>query len=287
MMTKLLKIDRSGYYAWVNSKKASLTNGSRAKRRNHLRTLILQHWKASGKTYGIRRIQADLLEFDGQKVSYWLVAKLMAELGIAGIQPRSIKRTTIPDPDAPTRPDLVQRNFNPPVATSTLVSDITYLRTAQGWLYLATVIDLTTRMVVGWQIADHMRTSLVLDALKMAYKSGFVAGNAIVHSDRGSQYLSKAYSNYAKAINIRLSVGRTGSCLDNAVAESFFGFMKNEMYHHYRFATKAEARLAVAEYIEVFYNRRRRHSTLNYQTPYQAMLQHLNPVTIQNLRLAA
>jgi transposase InsO family protein len=202
----------------------------------------------------------------------------MNELGIAGIQPRKSKRTTVPDPEAACRSDLVQRDFEPPVATTVLVGDITYLRTAGGWLYLATVIDLTTRMVVGWQVAEHLRASLVVDALVMAHRAGYVAGNAIFHSDRGVQYCSKTYTNYAKAIDIRLSVGRTGSC---------FGFLENEMYHNCKFATKAAARLGVFEYIEVFYNRRRRHSTLNYQTPLEAMKNHINPALIQNLRLAA
>jgi len=271
-MARLLKVSHSGYYKWIrNQEKIAAT-----KRRNDdLKKLIKAHWDDSGKAHGARRIQADLHFEDGIDISIWLVRKLMGELGIAGVQPRRSKRTTIPDESAVARPDLIGRNFNPPVATTHLVGDITYLRTTEGWLYLATVIDLTTRMVVGWQIATHMKASIVVDALKMAYQAGYVAGNAIFHSDRGSQYTSKEFTEYAKSIDVRLSVGRTGSCLDNAVAESFFAFLKNEMYYTKPTPTRARARLDVATYIEVFYNRKRRHSTLGYLTPAAAMAQHL------------
>jgi transposase InsO family protein len=211
----------------------------------------------------------------------------MRELGIAGIQPRSSKRTTIADPEADDREDLIGRNFEAPVATTKLVGDITYLRTAEGWLYLATVICLTTRMVVGWQIADNMRTGLIKEALKMAHDAGYVAGNAIFHSDRGAQYTSAEFAKLAKQLDVRLSVGRTGSCHDNAVAESFFAFLKNEMYYLRKFATKSEARNALFEYIELFYNRRRRHSTLGYRTPIEAMRHHLNLPVTKTHQLAA
>jgi transposase InsO family protein len=160
------------------------------------------------------------------------------------------------------------------VATTHLAGDITYLKTGEGWLYLATVIDLTTRMVVGWQMADNMRTPLVTDALKMAYQSGYVADNAIFHSDKGAQYTSSEYARAAHAMGVRLSVGRTGACWDNAVAESFFASLKNEMYHRQTHPTRAKARLAVAQYIEIYYNRQRPHSTLGYRTPAQAMTDH-------------
>ena len=144
----------------------------------------------------------------------------MSELGIRGICPNASKRTTVPDPEAPERPDLIRRDFSCPVPTTKLVGDITYLRTTGGFIYLAVVIDLCTRMVVGWSIRDSMRAGLVVSALDMAYSRGYVAGGAISHSDRGSQYTSAELAAWAAAHGVRLSVGRTGSCHDNAVAES-------------------------------------------------------------------
>lgn len=153
-----------------------------------------------------------------------------------------------------------------------LVGDITYLRTGEGWLHLATVRDLATRMVVGWQLADHLRTSLVMDALRMAAAHGHVQPNAVFHSDRGCQYTSAEFARFCQARGIRASVGRTGVCWDNAAAESFFAALKNEVYHRESFPTRA--RFAVAEFIEVFDNRQRLHSTLNYRTPAEAYHDH-------------
>ena len=147
------------------------------------------------------------------------------------------------------------------------------IRPGQGWLYLATVIDLATRMVVGWQLADNMRTPLIIDALKMARTHGKVAPNAIFHSDRGSQYTSDDFHEYCEKNGFIQSMGRTGVCWDNSVAESFFSSLKNEMYHHQVFPTRARARFAVADYIEIFYNRKRIHSSLGYQTPAQTWVQ--------------
>jgi len=270
MMARLLGIARQGFYQW------KATQGRRKRTwRDELAGDILRLWLASKRRHGVRRLKKDLEKMETPKyVSWWLVATIMHELGIAGIQPRTSKKTTVQDPDAPMREDLVGRRFCPPVATTTLVGDITYLRTGEGWLYLATVIDLTTRMVVGWSMADHMRASLAVDALRMAHRAGYVAGNAIFHTDRGSQYTSTEMALAAKAMDVRLSCGRTGVCWDNAVAESFFASLKNEMYYQETFATRAEARLAVAEYIEVYYNRQRPHSTLGYRTPAEAMADH-------------
>ena len=147
-------------------------------------------------------------------------------------------------------------------------------------LYLATVIDLATRMVVGWQTAAHMRTTLIIDALAMAKKHGHLRRDAVFHSDRGCQYTSAEFAEFCDRIQVRRSVGRTGVCWDKAAAESFFATMKNEMYYRHRFANRARARFAVAEYIEVFYNRQRLHSTLGYRTPAEAL-------TDNSLRTAA
>ena len=185
---------------------------------------------------------------------------------------------TIPGEQQVQAPDLLQRDFDPASSGpgERFVGDITYLRTGQGWLYLATVIDLATRMVVGWQLATHMRTSLVTDALRMATLGGYVAPNAIFHSDRGAQYTSREFAAFCTTRGIRASVGRTGVCWDNAAAESFFAALKNEMYYRHAWPTQARARLAVAEYIEVFYNRKRLHSTLGYRTPFQALTDHMS-----------
>ena len=270
VMCSLLSVARTGYHAWRSALGTPADPASRAATRAALAKRIHILWKDSRRVHGARRIQADLAD-EGEHVSLWLVGKIMRELGIAGIQPRSSTRTTIPADDADHREDLVRRKFTPPVPTTHLVGDITYLKTGEGWLYLATVIDLTTRMVVGWQTATHMRTSLITEALVMAHQGGYVAVGAVFHSDRGAQYTSAEFAAAARLLDVRLSVGRTGQCWDNAVAESFFSMLKNEMYYLSTFATRARARLAVADYIEVFYNRRRRHSTLDYQTPAQVM----------------
>lgn len=177
----------------------------------------------------------------------------------------------MPDPGAPARPDLVRRGFDRPVPTCWLCGDITYLRTGQGWLYMAVVIDLCTRMVVGLSFSERMGADLPVAALEAAWRRGYVAEGAVFHSDRGSQYTSKAMAEWAAARGVRLSVGRTGSCHDNAVAESFFGTFKSEMYHRFSFATRDEARAASVGYVEGYYNRRRPHSSIDYERPADKM----------------
>jgi transposase InsO family protein len=281
VMAELLKVARSGFYAWA---KAGGEPGPRSAARALLAARVKQIWDESKGRFGFRMVRAKLAQA-GVDASEWAVRKVMRDLGIQGVRPRAWRKTTQADPLAPSRPDLVERRFRPPVPTTFLVGDITYLKTGEGWLYLATVIDLTTRMVVGWQLADNMRTPLIVDALKMAWDAGYVAGNAVAHSDLGAQYTSREYAKTARAMGVRLSVGKAGTCFDNAVAESFFGSLKNEMYHLEKFATKAKAKMAVAEYIEIYYNRQRPHSTLGYRTPAQAMADHFPP--IQNQALAA
>jgi putative transposase len=203
-----------------------------------------------------------------------MVAGLMRCLGLVAVQPCAYKRTTVAGEEPVVIPDLIARDFTAPAPGQRMVGDITYLRTGEGWLYLATVIDLTTRMVVGWQIASHMRTSLITDALQMAIDGGHVEPKAIFHADRGSQYTSGDFGLFCTDNHIRRSVGRTGVCWDNAVAESFFASLKNEMYYRSSFLTRARARFAVADYIEVFYNHRRLHSTLGYRTPLETLNDH-------------
>jgi putative transposase len=272
-MCRLLKVARSSFYAWRNR----VETPTQARRRL-LAAQVQAEFDASRKTSGCRRIAA-ALNRKGIACSVGLVADLMRELGLAAVQPRAYKRTTVPG-DAPVpAPDLLQREFTADAVGQRLVGDITYLRTGEGWLYLATVIDLATRMVVGWQLAAHMRTSLVTDALQMAVDGGHVGDNAFFHSDRGTQYTSAEFVKFCADRGIRRSLGRTGVCWDNAAAESFFATLKNEMYHRQSFATRARARFAVAEYIEVFYNRRRLHSTLGYRTPFEALTDYRTAAT--------
>jgi putative transposase len=264
-MCRLLKVSRSSFYAWTNRVETP-TQG----RRRVLAVEVAKEFGDSRQTSGCRRITA-ALNRRGIECSVGLVADLMRELGLTAVQPRAYKRTTVPGKEPVAAPDLLERDFTADAPGQRLVGDITYLRTGEGWLYLATVIDLATRMVVGWQTAAHMRTTLVTDALQMAIDAGHVTDGAIFHSDRGTQYTSAEFDAFTTRNGIRRSRGRTGVCWDNAAAESFFATLKNEMYYRQTFATRPRARFAVAEYIEVFYNRRRLHSTLGYRTPFEAL----------------
>jgi putative transposase len=270
-MCRLLAVPRSSFYAW---RQRVVTETVTQVRRRELRTQVTPVFTEGRGAYGCRRVAAQLNR-EGHACSVGLVADLMRELGLAGCQPRAYKRTTVPGEGPVRSPDLIGREFTAPTPGQRLVGDITYLKTGEGWLYLATVIDLATRMVVGWQLADHMRTSLIIDALNMAITHGYLCPDAVFHSDRGTQYTSGEFSRFCVKSQVRTSVGRTGVCWDNAVAESFFASLKNEMYHCETFPTRTRARFAVAEYIEVFYNRKRLHSTLGYRTPAEAHRDHL------------
>jgi putative transposase len=269
-----LDVARSSFYKWRKR-----TETPTQARRRQLAEQVRRVFDDSRATFGCRRIAAQL-NHEGRECSVGLVADLMRELGLRAVQPRGYQRTTIPGEEPVDSPDLLERDFAAGGEPGErLVGDITYLKTGEGWLYLATVIDLATRMIVGWQLADHIRTSLVVDALQMGIDAGLVAPGAIFHSDRGCQYTSREFTRFCTHRRIRTSVGRTGVCWDNAAAESFFAALKNEMYYRHTFATRARARFAVAEYIEVFYNRRRLHSTLGYRTPFQALTSHRQAAT--------
>lgn len=270
-MCRLLGVPRSSFYAW---RQRVVTETTTQARRRELSTHIARVFTDGRGAYGCRRVAAQLNR-EGHACSVGLVADLMRELGLAGCQPRAHKCTTVPGEEPVHSPDLIDREFTADAPGQRLVGDITYLKTDEGWLYLATVIDLATRMVVGWQLADHMRTSLVVDALDMAITHGYLRPGAVFHSDRGTQYTSGDFSRFCKDNQIRTSVGRTGACWDNAAAESFFATLKNEMYHREMFPTRARARFAVADYIEVFYNRKRLHSSLGYRTPAETHRDHL------------
>ena len=174
------------------------------------------------------------------------VLKGMRELGVRGFRPRAAKRTTAPDPGAPARPDLVRRRFNPPVPTTVPRGDITYLKTGEGRLHLAPVVDLPARMVAGRSLSARMTADTCVSALEMAKRRGYVAGGAVFHSDRGSQYTSAALAGWASSNDVRLSVGRTGCRRDNAVAESLWASLKKEMYHRRTFETREAAKVIIA-----------------------------------------
>jgi len=213
------------------------------------------------------------------------VAALMRRAGLVAVQRKAYKRTTVADQAAVAPTDRMNRDFTAAAPGEKLVGDITYIKTGAGWLFLSNVIDLFHKKVVGWSMNHHMRTDLICDALTMAKKRGHVNDNAVFHSDRGSQYTSDQFAQYCddtasrgnkKKIRIRRSVGSKGVCYDNALAESFFGTLKNEYVHHETFTTRAEAKTGIAEYIEVFYNRQRIHSSLGYMTPQHAENQYYN-----------
>ena len=255
MMARILGVSRSGFYSWP-------AGGCPEDDWSAEREVVHRVWLESDRRFGFRFVKCFLpAEFSG--LSLYRVRKLIRELGIGGCTPNVKKRTTIPDPNAKPRPGLVRRDFTSPVPT--------YLRTGEGWLYLSTVIDLNTRMMVGWSLSERMTADIAVSALASAKSRGYVAGNAIFHADRGAQHASGLLAEWVRANDVRLSCSRTGSCHDNAVAESFFATLKNEMYHRRRFPTRNSAKHAVVELIEAYCNRRRPHSTIGYKVPAEAM----------------
>ncbi|MFG2987279.1 IS3 family transposase [Streptomyces sp. NPDC048258] len=243
---ELMKVSRSAYYS-----RRSGAPGTRALRDAELTALINEVHTHSRGTYGAPRIHA-VLARQGHACGRRRIARLMREAGVVGRHRRRGHRTTVPDPGAATRPDLVMRDFSadPHAVDTRWCGDITYIATGQGWLYLATVIDIASRRVIGWATADHLGTPLVADALQAACHQRGPGGPVVFHSDRGSQYTSHAFARLAADHNIRLSVGRTGVCWDNALAEPFFATLKNELVSQHTWHTKTAARTAIFEYIE-------------------------------------
>lgn len=269
-MCAWLGVSKSGYYDWRNN-----PGSATSQRRELLKTRIETIFDASHGTYGYRRVHAALVR-EGEEAGPELVRALMRELGLVACQPRPWRQTTIPDPEAANTPDLVRRDFTATRPYEKMVGDITYIRTWTGWLYLATVIDCYTKMVVGYAMASHMKTSLVSEAIDMATRNHTIPAGAVFHTDRGSQYTSAEFRMRLRELGIRPSVGRTGVCWDNAMAESFNGAVKNELVHRTAFPTLAHARTAIAQYIELFYNRNRLHSALGYMTPHEVLYEYLN-----------
>lgn len=263
MMSKILNVSRSGFYSW-------LSRGGSSSEWEGLKDTIKRIWLDSNKRFGMRFIHTFLPRYN-KTATLYRVRKCMQELGIKGCTPYTSKRTTIPDKNAKQKPDLIKRDFTSPVPTYKLVGDITYLRTSEGWLFLSVVIDLNTRMVVGWSLSERMGADIVVNSLENARVRGYVAQNAIFHSDKGSQYTSLLLAKWAQENQVRLSCSRTGNCHDNAVAESFFSTLKNEMYYRQDFKTRVEAKNAVIDFIERYYNRNRPHSTIGYKVPAEVM----------------
>jgi transposase InsO family protein len=262
IMCKVLKINRSAYYHWINN--GCIINKV-DKRLNQLIKDIFYQYR---EVYGTRRIKAVLVQEYGVIVSTRKIAKSMKEVGLVVKMKRKFKVTTTDsNHNYKISPNRLQRDFRTNVADEVYVGDITYIRTQQGWLYLAIVIDLFSRKVVGWSMDDNMETPLVNNALQMALQTRNPRPQLIWHTDRGSQYASDSHRTLLEENDILQSMSRKGDCWDNAVSESFFHSLKTELVHHQRFKTRAEANQAIFEYIEVFYNRQRLHSTNGYMSP--------------------
>lgn len=265
-MTGLLEVSRSGFYKWRATQAAGPTPAQQ--RREAIDAMVKGFHAASDQVYGSPRILADL-RADGVTVSRKTVAASMRRQRLAGISPRRFTPvTTVVDLDAHRPKDLVDRRFDQGELDRVWTSDITYLSTAEGWLYLCAVRDGCSRRVLGWAVEDHMRTDLVESALLMAVTMrGELPGKVIFHADRGTQYTSGQLARFARRHDVAQSVGRTGVCWDNAQAESFWSTLKAEFYNRYTWPTKIAARLAVGDWIERIYNRRRRHSKLGMISP--------------------
>ncbi len=263
-MCELLGVSRSGFYGWERRPPSD-----RALSDAFLTERIREIHEANNKVYGAPRIHADLRMAHGIRVGRKRVERLMREAGISGLVPKKRGRTTFRVPGVRVADDLVGRQFEPAAPDVLWVADITYLRTWEGWLYLAAVQDTFSRQIVGWSVAEHMRAELVVDALSMAVTRRRPDSGLIHHSDQGSQYVSLAFGQKARDAGIAVSMGSKGDCFDNAVAESFFATLKKELTNRQSWPNKASLRSALFEYIEVFYNRKRRHSTLGYLTPYE------------------
>ncbi len=259
---ELLEVSRSAFYDWHTHRPSTRQLADDA-----LGERIQAIYDDSRGTYGWPRVHRALRR-EGVCASRKRVARIMRQKGLVGRCRRRWTNTTISDPET-VAVDLLKRVFGPETVEldRVYVSDITYVWTWEGWLYLATVIDLASRRVVGWSMADHMRTSLVADALRMAVAARQPAPGLIFHSDRGTQYTSAEFTDLLGEHEMVQSLSRPRQCWDNAVPESFFASLKEELIHRRSWATRAQVRRAIVEYIEVFFNRRRLHSSLGYLSP--------------------
>jgi putative transposase len=265
LMCEVLDVSRAGYYAWRRRRPCV-----RRRRRIELTTRIREVYEHSRRTYGSPRIAAELKAQDVEACRN-TVAKYMRESGLS-VTPRRkfVPRTTDSVHDHPLAPNRLAQDFVAPSPDRKWACDLTYVFTDEGWLYLAVVIDLFSRKVVGWSMNDHLRAEGVAEALSMALARRRPAGKDLLHhSDRGVQYACQLYRELLDSHGITPSMSRSGNCYDNAVAESFFGTLKTELVHRTRYATRDQAKASVFEWIECWYNRQRRHSSLGYLSPEQ------------------
>ncbi|MGH2762388.1 MAG: IS3 family transposase [Thermoleophilaceae bacterium] len=262
LMCRVLGVSRSGFHAWERREpsRRSLNDA-------WLTEQIARIHGESRNTYGSPRVHAELRLEHGVRVGRKRVERLMRRAGLSGQIKRRRGRTTIRVQGVRTAPDLVERDFNPATINRLWAADITYIRTWEGWLYLASVMDLYSRRIVGWAMADHLRAELVVDALEMAVARRRPDAGLVHHSDQGSQYTSLVFTQRCRAVGIDVSMGSRGDCFDNSVLESFHATLKKDLIHRRSWPTKTEARTAVFDYIEAFYNRRRRHSLLAMLSP--------------------
>lgn len=261
MMCRVLKVSRSGYYAWRGRPESERD----VENRRLVDRIRIVH-KKSRKTYGSLRVHSQLV-LDGERCSRGRVERLMSANGIRAKGRRKFVATTDSKHDLPVAENVLGREFSVAEPDRVWVSDITYIPTDEGWLYLAGVVDLCSRTAVGWSMSEGLERQLVMDALKMAYLRRRPCKGLIHHSDRGSQYASADYRQLLSDYGMQMSMSRKGDCWDNAVMESFFGTLKKELVHHRRYRTREEARREIFEFIEIFYNRQRLHSSLGYLPP--------------------
>lgn len=261
LMCHVLGVSRSAYYAWRKGHRSR-----RSEQDERLLAEIRTAHQASRQTYGSPRVHAEL-KARGIACGRKRVARLMRLEGLRAKQKRRFKITTDSRHNLPVAANLLDRNFQPPAPNQAWVADISYIPTQEGWLYLAVVMDLYSRLVVGWAMSDRATRTLVMDALNMALGRRRPAPGLLHHSDRGSQYASGDYQALLRAHRITCSMSRKGEVYDNAPMESFFHTLKTELVHHRRYRSRGQARADIFEYIEVFYNRQRRHSYLGYYSP--------------------
>lgn len=267
VMCEALEVTRGGYYAWEHRREQPVSE--RQRRREELAATIRVAHADSRGTYGSPRVYQHL-KAKGVDVCENTVAKMMRQEGIRSIVRRRFRvRTTDSCHKHPVAPNMLDRDFAAQAPDRKWAADITYVPTGQGWLYLAAVIDLCSRKVVGWAMADHLRAELCTEALDMALKRRRPDEGLVHHSDRGVQYACGDYRDLLRSQGIECSMSRRGDCYDNAVMESFFKTLKVELVYHERYETREQARRSIFEYLEVFYNRRRLHSSLGYVSPEQ------------------
>jgi putative transposase len=261
VMSRVFHVSRSGFYAWVGRKPSR-----HAQEDERLKVAIKAAHKRTRQTYGVRRLQPELAD-DGFVAGRDRIERLRRELGLRCKQKRKFKGTTNSNHDLPVAENVLDQTFAPTVPNQVWVTDITYIPTAEGWLYLAGVKDVFTCEIIGYAMADRMTQELTGQALFRAVQRKRPMPGLIHHSDRGSQYCALDYRKLVDQFGMKASMSRRGNCYDNAPIESFWGSLKNELVHHCRYATRAEAEASIREFIEIFYNRQRRHSRLGNISP--------------------